>query len=113
MKQSAPFLFGETHPKEDFAPGMTRQILGYNHELMMVKVWFDEGAIGYAHDHVHSQVAYVVEGEFEVMVNNEIKLLKAGDCFYVEPHMTHGAVCKKRGILIDTFSPVREDLIPE
>jgi quercetin dioxygenase-like cupin family protein len=47
------------------------------------------------------------------MVNNETKLLKAGDCFYVEPHMTHGAVCKKKGILIDTFSPVREDLIPK
>lgn len=111
MNQSEHFIFGETHHKEDLGDGITRQIMGYNDELMLVKNWFDEGAIGYVHHHIHSQVAYVESGEFDVQVGDEIKTLKAGDCFYVPPNAEHGAVCKKAGVLLDMFSPHREDFL--
>jgi len=37
------------------------------------------------------------------------KVLKAGDVFYVAPNLIHGAVCLEAGVLIDVFSPMRED----
>jgi len=96
---------------ESVADGMTRQIMGYTENLMLVRVYFEEGAVGYAHSHRHEQVSYVEAGVFEVMIDGEKKILKAGDAFTVAPHLEHGAVCLEKGILIDTFSPMREDFI--
>ena len=109
--QTEAFLFGADMPTEPVAPGVTRQVLGFNNQIMMVKVWFEEGAEGYVHDHFHSQVAYVASGEFEVMVGGVTKTLVGGDCFFMEPNISHGAVCKKAGVLIDVFSPAREDFL--
>ena len=33
--------------------------------------------------------------------------------FYVPPHAIHGAVCLEAGVLIDVFSPMREDFIKQ
>lgn len=96
---------------EDVAPGMKRKFMGYDDEIMMVKVKFDKGGIGARHAHIHSQTTYVVSGEFEVAIGNERKILKEGDGFYIPPNVEHGAVCLKEGVLIDVFSPIREDFM--
>lgn len=111
--QSQAFVMADQVAMEEVAVGIKRQILGYGPDLMAVKVWFDEGAIGYTHEHFHSQVSYVESGEFEVLVDGQTKLLKAGDSFYVAPDLSHGAVCKKPGVLIDMFSPLRQDFLGE
>ena len=49
----------------------------------------------------------------QVFINGERKLLGPGDSFYVEPNLDHGAVCRKAGVLLDVFSPVREDFLEE
>jgi len=69
QKQSALFLSGNETEIEDIGGGLKRQMLGYNEELMMVKVFFDKGAEGYVHAHRHSQVTYVLEGEFHFSIN--------------------------------------------
>lgn len=111
--QSDIFQSGKDAPIEVVAEGMSRQILGFNDEIMVVKVLFDEGGEGYIHSHVHSQVTYVESGEFEVNIGGDIQVLGAGDSFYIPPNVSHGAVCKKAGVLIDTFSPVREDFLEQ
>jgi quercetin dioxygenase-like cupin family protein len=109
--QTGAFLSGAETPTEVVDEGMTRQILGFNDQIMMVKVWFEEGAQGYLHSHIHSQVTYIESGEFDVTVGDETRTLVAGDCFFMEPFAEHGAVCKQAGVLIDVFSPHREDFL--
>lgn len=96
---------------ENVAPGMNRKILGYDERIMMVKVHFDKGGIGVRHKHHHSQTTYIVNGSFEVSVGEEKKTLRAGDGFYIPPEIEHGALCLEEGILIDVFSPTREDFL--
>lgn len=110
-QSSATFLQGQTIMTEQVGDGITRQILGYNHELMLVKVWFKAGAEGYAHQHPHSQVSYVESGVFDVMIDGVVQRLVAGDCFMAAPGLMHGAVCIEDGVLIDTFSPARQDFL--
>lgn len=98
---------------EAVAPGMTRQIMGYDTHLMLVKVYFEKGAIGYKHAHFHQQVSYVIEGKFEVEIEGKKEVLTKGDAFTVPSHAEHGALCLEKGILIDTFSPMREDFIKD
>jgi len=108
---SLPFVAAKEALKEDLGDGITRQILGYGPEIMIVRVWFDKGAVGQVHAHRHSQSTYVESGSFEVFIDGEKRVLGAGDSFYIAPHLDHGAVCLDAGVLIDTFSPVREDFL--
>jgi quercetin dioxygenase-like cupin family protein len=96
---------------ETTAPGMRRKIMAYDESLMIVKVEFETGGIGTLHQHYHTQITHVEKGVFEVEIGGEKKVLRAGDAFYVPPHVIHGAVCLEAGVLIDTFSPMREDFI--
>ena len=91
--------------------GISRQITGYNTQLMMVKVKFEKGAIGYVHDHFHSQGSYVVSGKFKITIAEKSEVLETGDGFFVPPNAKHGAECLEAGVLIDVFSPVREDFL--
>ncbi len=108
---SPEFLFGDQIEWETVGEGVQRQIMGYDDKIMLVHVKFDKGSIGPIHDHYHSQVTFVKSGEFEVSINGEKKVLKAGDCFYIPPHAPHGAICLASGVLIDVFSPIREDFM--
>ncbi|HZH66156.1 MAG TPA: cupin domain-containing protein [Flavisolibacter sp.] len=96
---------------EPTAPGMKRKIMAYDDRLMMVKVEFEQGGIGALHSHQHTQITHVESGVFEVEINGKKKVLSTGDAFYVPPHAVHGAVCLDAGVLIDVFSPMREDFI--
>jgi len=96
---------------EDVGGGINRQVMGYDDKIMLVKAKFETGAIGQLHKHYHSQVTYVDSGEFEMSIGDEKRMLKAGDSFYIPPHVMHGCVCKSPGMLIDVFSPAREDFL--
>ncbi len=91
--------------------GVKRKIMAYDDKLMVVKVAFDKGGIGSLHQHHHSQITHIESGIFEVEIGEEKKVLKAGDAFYIPPNVMHGAVCLEAGVLIDVFSPMREDFI--
>lgn len=105
------FFKEEAAPWEKAGEGITRQFVGFNTQLMMVKVKFEEGAIGYVHDHFHSQATYVASGKFKITIDEKSEILAAGDGFFVQPNLKHGAECLEAGILIDVFSPVREDFL--
>ncbi|MGQ1889939.1 cupin domain-containing protein [Thermophagus sp. OGC60D27] len=96
---------------ETVGKGVTRRILGYDSEIMMVQVDFEKGSIGDPHRHPHRQTSYVVSGIFEVTIGEETQRLKAGDSFFVEPDHLHGVVCLEKGTLIDVFNPSREDFL--
>ena len=64
---------------------------------------------GYQHEHYHSQVTYVESGVFDVTINGETKRQSVGDSYYIPPHVMHGAICVEAGVLLDMFSPIRED----
>jgi quercetin dioxygenase-like cupin family protein len=96
---------------EATAPGIKRKIMAYDERMMLVKVEFEKGGVGTLHSHMHTQISHVESGVFEVEISGEKKILRAGDAFYVPPHAVHGAVCLEAGVLIDVFSPMREDFI--
>lgn len=111
MLQSNLFQIEEETPWQDLGNGVKRQIFGYNDQLMLVKAKFEAEAIGQLHQHHHSQVTYVDSGVFEMSIGSEKKILKKGDGFYAPPHEMHGCVCLEAGVLIDVFSPHREDFL--
>lgn len=111
MLKNAAFQVEKDIPWQDLGNGVERQVYGYDDHIMLVKVKFREGAVGTLHSHPHVQVSYVESGAFELTIGEEKKVLKKGDGYYVAPDIVHGCVCLEAGVLIDVFSPLREDFL--
>lgn len=105
------FIYNEQCKLEDLGNGIKRKILAHDGNMMAVEVHFDTGAIGSLHSHPHEQLTYVLSGEFEFTIGDETHLVKAGDTLYKKPDVVHGCICKKAGILLDTFTPQRMDFL--
>jgi quercetin dioxygenase-like cupin family protein len=108
---SASFVVADETPWESVGEGVRRQILGHGPDLMMVRVDFDQGAVGAVHHHPHRQVTYIAAGTFEVRVGDCARPLSAGDCFFAQADVSHGVVALTEGTLIDVFTPARSEFL--
>jgi len=112
MKRSSElFCIADSIKWEDLGGGVSRKFLGWDNQIMMVKVRFEKGAEGSPHQHFHTQATYCAEGKFEFTIGDKKQVVNAGDGVYIPPNLIHGAICLEEGILIDVFSPVREDFL--
>lgn len=111
--ESDLLTFGDTQQVKQVKQGVKRQIMGYDEKLMIVRSWFDEGSTGFEQSRSETQVSYVVSGEFDISIAGQVTKMKGGDSFRIPSDVSYGAVCTKNGMLIDVFSPVREDLLIE
>jgi quercetin dioxygenase-like cupin family protein len=105
------FAFDKGLPWEDAGEGIRRKVLSFNDGIMMVRVAFQAGAVGVEHDHPHVQCSLVESGVFDVTIAGETRRLTAGDSFLVPPNARHGAVAVEAGVLVDVFTPMREDFV--
>ena len=100
--------YGETK-LQDLGGGTTRRVLAWNDQLMTVEVAFETGAVGTEHTHPHTQCSYVLSGRFSYTGEGESTILEPGDSIVVPGSLVHGTVCLEKGVLLDVFTPARED----
>lgn len=110
-QESTNFQFENGIEWEDLGGDVRRQIMGYNDDIMMVKVRFETGGVGAPHTHPHSQVTYVASGIFKFTTDGETQIVRAGDGVYMKPGILHGCECLEAGVVIDTFTPLRKDFL--
>ena len=109
--KSRVFINNNDVPWEPMGIGVKRKVMAHDEKLMLVKVEFATGGIGAMHQHHHSQATHVESGVFEVEIGGETKTLRAGDAFFIPSNVLHGCICIEAGVLIDAFSPMRQDFI--
>ncbi len=105
------YVYKNDCPLEILGGGVSRRILAHAGGLMQVEVYFEEGSVGPLHQHPHEQLTHVLSGEFSFTIADETKVVKAGDTLYKKPNILHGCTCLKKGVLLDTFTPQREDFL--
>ena len=92
--------------------GAERRILSYGGGMMLVQFTFDAGVTAPIHSHPHEQVGYVVSGELDLLMEGqEMTRLTAGCSYYVAPNVRHGIITRAPTVLIDCFTPIREDFL--
>ena len=111
MSSSSSFVRSAELEWDTVGDGVRRKILGYGPDLMLVHVEFHKGGIGALHHHPHRQVTFVARGSFEATVDEVTTILETGDCFFVAANLVHGVVALEDGMLIDVFTPAREDFL--
>jgi len=92
-------------------PGLIRRVMAYNDKLFLAEHRMVEGWVGSAHSHEHDQIVYVVGGHLKVTCQGKTFDLRAGDSFVVRGGVEHGASAAEDSIVIDIFTPCREDYI--
>lgn len=105
------WLFAAELEGEEAGEGVTRFVKSYTDELMVVENHFKKDAVGAMHRHPHTQITYVVSGIFEFTIGDEKRIVHPGDTMLKKDGVIHGCVCLEEGILLDIFSPMREDFV--
>jgi quercetin dioxygenase-like cupin family protein len=77
--------------------------------MMLCEVRMDEGAVVPMHTHPHEQTGYLVSGHLKLEVGDEDRDLNPGDSWMIPGDVPHRATALQASILIDIFSPPRED----
>ena len=109
MKITAHASYGSAITTPD---GAQHRVLSYGGNLMLVQFTYEASVSWWLHSHPHEQVGYVVSGEIDFnMEGHEPVKLKAGGSYYVPPDVKHNIVTYAPTVLIDAFTPMRDDFM--
>jgi len=110
MKESGVvYTASDATPTSTPEPGMIRQVLAYNAQLMLVRHNFTKGWVGARHKHPHHQMVYVVKGHIVFDAEGKSWELRAGDSVVVDGDLDHQASALEDSEVLDIFTPYRED----
>ena len=98
-------------PAERISEGIERQMI-WGERLMVCRLKLAPGTVTAIHAHPHEQITIVERGTVRFNVAGEDRVSSAGDVLHFPPHCQHGAtMLDDEVVLIDIFSPVREDFL--
>jgi len=91
--------------------GLKRRVLAYNEKLFLAEHEMEKGWVGTLHSHPHDQIVYVVHGHLRVNCEGQAFEIRTGDTFVVCGGVEHGASALEESLVIDVFTPWREDYL--
>ncbi len=102
-----PFIDFNTRKKKKVLPGIKGPVY-HSTSLTLGQFTLEKGAEIPRHYHPQEQLTYLIEGQMEFIINNEIKLLKPGMAAFVPPNAPHSAKAITKCKILDCFHPVYE-----
>ena len=100
-------------PVDHVSPTFTRKFVT-GKDVMIAQVMLTKGAIVPKHSHVHEQIAYVTQGALRFALGDdgaEEVTVSAGGVIVFPSNVPHAAVVLEDSVVLDVFSPPREDWI--
>jgi quercetin dioxygenase-like cupin family protein len=79
--------------------------------MMLVRHRMQKGWRGAVHSHPHEQMVYIISGVIEIDVEGKSHRAGAGDNFIVSSNATHQATALEDSVVLDIFTPTREDYL--
>ena len=99
-------------PVEQLEEGIERQMI-VGEKVMICRLRIAPNIVTPAHDHPHEQMTIVEQGRALFTIGDEQRIAKAGDVLHFPSGTWHGAtMLDEEVILVDIFSPIREDFLP-
>jgi unsaturated pyranuronate lyase len=93
----------------EMLPGVHRRTMATTDEAMLCEFFLQRESLVPPHSHKNDQVGYVVYGRVEMTVGGEIRVCAAGDSYAIPGGITHSARAVVDSLVIDSFSPPRDD----
>ena len=100
-------------PVERIADGIERQMI-WGERLMVCRLTIQPHVVTPVHSHPHEQMTIVERGRARFFIEGQERIASAGDVLYFPGDVRHGAtMLDEEVVLIDIFTPVREDFLPK
>lgn len=94
--------------EREIVPGYRARFVHTDH--MTLAYWdVDPGSALPEHSHPHEQIANVLEGQFELTVAGESRILEPGQVALIPSDVTHSGRAITACRLLDAFHPARDD----
>ncbi|MBE2267452.1 MAG: cupin domain-containing protein [Anaerolinea sp.] len=103
------FVQPKDAPQVEMLPGIHRRTMGITDEVMLCEFFLVRGAVVPEHHHMNDQVGYVIYGRLELTVNGQTRVCDPGTSYAIPGGVSHSATALVDTLLIDTFSPPRND----
>jgi quercetin dioxygenase-like cupin family protein len=94
-------------------PGIRRRTLAAGEQMMQMVVTLDSGSHLPEHQHPHEQITYCISGRLRLLLAGVVHELTAGQSLHIPSATPHAADVLEDTLVIDTFSPPREDLLAQ
>jgi quercetin dioxygenase-like cupin family protein len=98
----------EETPIEWLSPDIGRQMI-HTETMTLARVTLRRGALVPMHDHANEQIATVLQGRVRFTVDGEEREVAGGQTVPLPANVPHEVEALEDSILLDVFSPVRED----
>jgi quercetin dioxygenase-like cupin family protein len=101
----------QEHPWIEIAPGIRRRTVTSGKSMYQMIAKLDAGSRMPEHKHPQEQIAHILEGRMKLIVSGVPHELKRGDSFYLASNVPHGVETIEETMVLDTFSPPRDDYL--
>ncbi|MEX2446173.1 MAG: cupin domain-containing protein [Dehalococcoidia bacterium] len=97
-----------TNPTAPF-PGVNRRTLVSGDNLTFLRVELDAGASVPEHTHPHEQAGTVASGSVTLRIGDEEHEVTAGGSYLIPGDLPHVVTAIEPTVILECFSPVREE----
>lgn len=101
--------FRDAKPKE--FKGISFNVLAIGEKSMVTKMNYKQGDYAPAHSHPNEQSGYVISGKYNITIGDSEELITTGDSYVIPENVPHSVKVIEAGIIIDIFTPIREDYL--
>jgi quercetin dioxygenase-like cupin family protein len=98
---------------DELIAGVRLKSLVHGTATHLTEVRFVKGAVIPEHRHPHEQTGYLISGSLRFFSKDEDWVVAAGDCWNWSSNTPHGAEALEDSVVIEVFSPIREDYLPD
>ncbi|MBN1867029.1 cupin domain-containing protein [Candidatus Sumerlaeota bacterium] len=96
---------------KDILEGVRLKNLVHGERTHLTRVEFKKGAVVPEHEHPHEQTGYLISGSLRFFGGAEETVVSPGDCWTFRGGERHGAEALEDTVVLELFSPVREDYL--
>ena len=102
----------DTGASRQLLDGINLTTLVHGEKTLMGQFKLVKGAVIPTHSHPHEQTGIMISGRLRFIVDGEIMDVEAGDSWCLTGGVEHSAEALEDVVVIEVFSPVREDYLP-
>lgn len=97
-------------PQEQMNAHLARKVI-HSANMTIARLEMKKDAAVPEHSHVNEQVTMVEKGALKFLLEGKELIVRAGEVLTIPPHASHGVVVLEDSVVVDVFTPAREDWI--
>ena len=106
------FCKKDSKASRQLVEGVELTTLVHGDKTLMGQFKIAKGADVPTHSHPHEQTGFMVSGKLRFNVAGDITEAEPGDSWCISGDVEHSAEALEDSVVIEIFSPVREDYLP-